>query len=187
MSSTAPLFAHCGASCERGSRCCSRSWRSWPVSATPSTGASWRSSPRWIATSCGVTPVPVGAGVGGLEDRVLSTNAHTIAAVAHRLGEFPRCAAGLREGRLSLDQVGVIAERAAGDPTRTMRRWPQSPRSASCAPRSSSNPDPTPTRSPNRSGRSPRPPTSNPAPGGSPCPSSTPPSSTPRCSPTTTR
>jgi hypothetical protein len=40
-------------------------------------------------------------------------NAETIAAVAHRLDEFPRCADGLREGRLSLDQVGVIAERAA--------------------------------------------------------------------------
>ena len=41
-------------------------------------------------------------------------NAQTIAAVAHRLDEFPRCATDLREGRLSLDQVGVIAERAAG-------------------------------------------------------------------------
>ena len=40
-------------------------------------------------------------------------NATTIAAVAHRLAEFPRCAAGMREGRLSLDQVGVIAGRAA--------------------------------------------------------------------------
>ncbi len=42
-----------------------------------------------------------------------STNAHTIAAVARRAVEFPRCVQGLREGRLSLDQVGVIAERAA--------------------------------------------------------------------------
>ena len=42
-----------------------------------------------------------------------STNAHTIAAVANRIEEFPRCVAGLREGRLSLDQVGVIAERAS--------------------------------------------------------------------------
>ncbi|WP_156664758.1 DUF222 domain-containing protein, partial [Mycobacterium sp. 852002-51057_SCH5723018] len=38
-----------------------------------------------------------------------SATAHTIAAVARRLPEFPRCAAGMREGRLSLDQVGVIA------------------------------------------------------------------------------
>jgi hypothetical protein len=40
-------------------------------------------------------------------------NAHTIAAVAQRLEQFPRCAEGMRAGRLSLDQVGVIAERAA--------------------------------------------------------------------------
>src|SRR3954454_5476882 len=30
--------------------------------------------------------------------------AHTITNVASRLQEFPRCAAGMREGRLSLDQ-----------------------------------------------------------------------------------
>ena len=41
-----------------------------------------------------------------------STTAHTIATIASRLEQFPRCAAGLREGRLSLDQVGVIAARA---------------------------------------------------------------------------
>ncbi|WP_319453615.1 MULTISPECIES: HNH endonuclease signature motif containing protein [unclassified Mycobacterium] len=41
-----------------------------------------------------------------------SGNAHTIATVAHRLAEFPRCAQGMREGRLSLDQVGAIAARA---------------------------------------------------------------------------
>src|SRR3954469_5014036 len=40
-------------------------------------------------------------------------NAHTITAIANRSADFPRCVAGLREGRLSLDQVGVIAERAA--------------------------------------------------------------------------
>jgi hypothetical protein len=42
-----------------------------------------------------------------------TTNAKTIATIAHRLEEFPRCAAGMREGRLSLDQVGVIAAGAA--------------------------------------------------------------------------
>ena len=42
-----------------------------------------------------------------------SANAHTITAVARRTAEFPRCVQGLREGRLSLDQVGVIAERAS--------------------------------------------------------------------------
>ena len=39
--------------------------------------------------------------------------AHTITTIANRLGGFPRCAAAMREGRLSLDQVGVIAARAA--------------------------------------------------------------------------
>ena len=39
-------------------------------------------------------------------------NAETLVAVADRLEAFPRCAEGLRTGRLSLDQVGVIAERA---------------------------------------------------------------------------
>jgi hypothetical protein len=41
-----------------------------------------------------------------------SANAHTITSVARRLEEFPRCAQGMVEGRLSLDQVGVIAARA---------------------------------------------------------------------------
>src|SRR6516165_9999105 len=39
-------------------------------------------------------------------------NAHTITSIAGRLQEFPRCVQGMREGRLSLDQVGVIAARA---------------------------------------------------------------------------
>ncbi|MEZ0339168.1 HNH endonuclease signature motif containing protein [Mycobacterium sp. pV006] len=39
-------------------------------------------------------------------------NADTLAAIAQRIDEFPRCVAGLREGRLSADQVGIIAERA---------------------------------------------------------------------------
>ncbi len=38
--------------------------------------------------------------------------AQTIATIADRLEELPRCAQGMREGRLSLDQVGVIAARA---------------------------------------------------------------------------
>ncbi|OBK32280.1 hypothetical protein A5658_16345 [Mycobacterium sp. 1245111.1] len=41
-----------------------------------------------------------------------SGHAHTITTVARRLEEFPRCATGMREGRLSLDQLGVIAGRA---------------------------------------------------------------------------
>ncbi|WP_418004639.1 HNH endonuclease signature motif containing protein [Mycobacterium sp. PDNC021] len=40
-------------------------------------------------------------------------NAEVMVAVAHRIEEFPRCAEAMREGRLSLDQVGVVAEHAA--------------------------------------------------------------------------
>ena len=39
--------------------------------------------------------------------------AKTLTTVARRLDEFPRCTTALRDGRLSLDQVGVIAENAA--------------------------------------------------------------------------
>ena len=39
-------------------------------------------------------------------------NAKTMMAIADRAYELPRCTAALREGRLSLDQVGVIAERS---------------------------------------------------------------------------
>ena len=42
-----------------------------------------------------------------------SANAKAIATVARRSEAFPRCVGELREGRLSLDQVGVIAARAA--------------------------------------------------------------------------
>ncbi|MBN3455836.1 DUF222 domain-containing protein [Mycobacterium sp. DSM 3803] len=40
-------------------------------------------------------------------------NADTMLAVARRVEEFPQCTRALSEGRLSLDQVGVIAARAA--------------------------------------------------------------------------
>jgi hypothetical protein len=59
------------------------------------TGA--RSLPALVAWKTGVAP----------------RNAQTLVAVAQRLDEFPQCAEAMREGRLSLDQVGVIAERAA--------------------------------------------------------------------------
>ena len=41
-----------------------------------------------------------------------SANAHAITTVARRSETFPRCVGQLRQGRLSLDQVGVIAARA---------------------------------------------------------------------------
>ncbi len=44
---------------------------------------------------------------------VTPNNAETLATIAHRRDDFPECTQGLREGRLSLDQVGVIAARAA--------------------------------------------------------------------------
>ncbi len=55
-----------------------------------------RSMPALVAWKLGVSP----------------HNAQTIVTVARRLEEFPRLAAAMREGQLSLDQVGVIAERA---------------------------------------------------------------------------
>jgi hypothetical protein len=40
-------------------------------------------------------------------------NAHTVATIAGRREQFPRCVQGMKEGRLSVDQVGVLAQRAA--------------------------------------------------------------------------
>jgi hypothetical protein len=62
----------------------------------------------WGATGARSVPGLV-AWMTGVSHR----NAETIAAVAHRIEQFPKCVAGMREGRFSLDQVGVIAERAA--------------------------------------------------------------------------
>jgi Domain of unknown function (DUF222)/HNH endonuclease len=61
---------------------------------------------------CGMTGARSVAALLAWKTGSSSANAHTIATVAARLEEFPRCVQGLREGRLSLDQVGVIAERA---------------------------------------------------------------------------
>ena len=61
---------------------------------------------------CGATGARSIAAVVAWKLGSSSTNANTIATVAHRLAEFPRCAQGMREGRLSLDQVGVIAGQA---------------------------------------------------------------------------
>ncbi len=62
----------------------------------------------WGATGARSIPALVAWRLG-----TSTANAHSIAAVAHRIAEFPRCTQGMREGRLSLDQVGVIAGRAA--------------------------------------------------------------------------
>ncbi|GAA2773777.1 HNH endonuclease signature motif containing protein [Mycolicibacterium pallens] len=62
---------------------------------------------------CGMTGARSVAAVVAWKLGTSTANANTISAVAHRLPEFPRCVAALREGQLSVDQVGVIAERAA--------------------------------------------------------------------------
>ncbi|MEE6177046.1 HNH endonuclease signature motif containing protein [Mycobacterium sp. 050134] len=61
---------------------------------------------------CGATGARSVAALVAWKLGVSAANGHTIADVARRVEEFPRCAQGLREGRLSLDQVGVIAARA---------------------------------------------------------------------------
>ena len=61
---------------------------------------------------CGTTGARSVAALVAWKTGSSPANAHTIAAVARRGAEFPRCVQGLWEGRLSLDQVGVIAERA---------------------------------------------------------------------------
>lgn len=62
----------------------------------------------WGATGCRSIGALVAWKAG-----VSSRRADTMVAVAHRIDELPRCTAGLREGRVSLDQIGVIAESAA--------------------------------------------------------------------------
>jgi hypothetical protein len=61
---------------------------------------------------CGATGARSVAALVAWKLAASSGHAHTITTVARRLEEFPRCAEGLREGRLSLDQLGVIAGRA---------------------------------------------------------------------------
>ncbi|MCX2940671.1 HNH endonuclease signature motif containing protein [Mycobacterium pinniadriaticum] len=62
----------------------------------------------WGATGARSIPALVAWKLG-----ISQNNAEAISAVAHRMEEFPRCVEALQEGRLSVDQVGVIAERAA--------------------------------------------------------------------------
>ncbi|OBK68000.1 hypothetical protein A5653_15810 [Mycobacterium colombiense] len=61
---------------------------------------------------CGVTGARSVPALVAWKTGCSPANAHTIATIASRLEEFPRCAQGMREGRLSADQVGVIAARA---------------------------------------------------------------------------
>ncbi|OBH48439.1 HNH endonuclease signature motif containing protein [Mycobacterium mantenii] len=61
---------------------------------------------------CGVTGARSVPALVAWKTGCSPANAHTIATIASRLEEFPRCAQGMREGWLSADQVGVIAARA---------------------------------------------------------------------------
>jgi len=61
---------------------------------------------------CGATGARSVAELVAWKLGVSSANAKAITTVAGRLEEFPRCVGELRKGRLSLDQVGVIAARA---------------------------------------------------------------------------
>ncbi|MDF2585385.1 MAG: Transcriptional regulator, IclR family, partial [Mycobacterium sp.] len=61
----------------------------------------------WGATGCRSLAALVAWKTG-----VTPRNADTIVAVAQRLDDFPLCAQGLRDGRVSLDQIGVLAENA---------------------------------------------------------------------------
>ncbi|MED5815602.1 HNH endonuclease signature motif containing protein [Mycolicibacterium sp. 050232] len=62
---------------------------------------------------CGITGARSMKALVAWKTGITPRNAETVVAVARRLEEFPRCTQDLRDGRLSLDQVGVIAERAA--------------------------------------------------------------------------
>ncbi len=62
----------------------------------------------WGATGCRSLAALVAWKTG-----VTPRNAETMVAVAQRLDDFPRCAQELRDGRVSLDQIGVLAEGAA--------------------------------------------------------------------------
>ncbi len=62
---------------------------------------------------CGATGARSITALVAWKTGVTPNNADTIVAVARRAEQFPLCTQALREGRLSLDQVGVIAERAA--------------------------------------------------------------------------
>ncbi len=94
-------------------------------------------------------------------------NAQTIATLAHRIEEFPRCVAGLREGRLSLDQVGIIAEKAGdgSDEHYVTLAEVATVNQLRTALKVEPRPKPEPNPSPSRSARSPKPATSTVLPG----------------------
>ena len=117
---------------------------------------------------CGATGARSVAALVAWKLGLSAANAHTITTVAGRLQEFPRCAQNMREGRLSLDQVGVIAARAGAG---SDAHYAQLARVATVnqlrtAVKLNRDPNPTVGRSPRA--RSPRPPPRTSPVGGSP-------------------
>ena len=114
-------------------------------------------------------------------------NAATVAAIADRLEEFPLCAAQMRQGRLSLDQVGVIATRGGQgcDAHYVELAQVATVTQLRTAVKLEPRPDPEPAPA-NRNARSPRPPPSTAPAGGSPSGMWRRPPSTPPCSHTWT-
>ena len=137
---------------------------------------------------CGATGARSIAAVVAWKMGTSTANATTIATVAHRLAEFPRCAAGMREGRLSLDQVGVIAGSAgAGSDEHyaelaAVATVSQLRTALKLEPRPQPEPQSEPEPAPSRGRRSPRPPTRRSAATGSNSVTPTRRSSTRRCS-----
>ena len=148
------------------------SWRSWPVSATAIDGRIVEIVAELDRDElCGATGARSIAALVAWKTGSSSANANTIATVAHRLAEFPRCAQGMREGRLSLDQVGVIAGRAAdgSDAHYAELAAVATVNQLRTALKLEPRPEPEPDLilGPSRSARSPRPPTSSSAATGS--------------------
>ncbi len=104
---------------------------------------------------CGITGARSVAALVAWKTGSSPTNANTIAAVAHRLGEFPRCAAR-HAGRSTVAGSGRGHRRPGRrrDLMSITRSWRAAPRSPSCAPRSNSNRAPNPSRA--EPGREPR-------------------------------
>ena len=119
---------------------------------------------------CGATGARSVAALVAWKLAASSANAHTITTVARRLEEFPRCAQGMREGRLSLDQVGVIAARAgqgSDEHYAAAGRVRHGQPAAHRGQPANRDPNPSPSREPDRGRRSPRPPMNSSAVGGS--------------------
>ncbi len=136
---------------------------------------------------CGATGARSVAALVAWKLGTSSANAKAIATVARRSEAFPRCVGELREGRLSLDQVGVIAARAAdgSDEHYAQLAAVATVNQLHTAIKLEPRPDPDPRPDPQASITK----TSDESPrvGGSPCPTTRPRSSTRRWPPTARR